>query len=259
MKILLSRITTTFLVAAALVTAPAAALAQMMSSTNYNIPFDAIGAGGLRSTSTNYGIEDTLSEFSSTSGENFASTNYAACVGYQCLSEAPFLNVAYAAQAAACDDTSATSPPFDVPLGTLSTSAVSTAANKICIRVTSNAGGGVVVKARSANAALKSASVPADMISAGTSTLVAGTAGYGFCSSNAQNGFTAVAPYNGSCNTTTNHAVGGVTTTDQTVWTASGAVNNAYGELLTKASISTTVPAHNDYQDTLTITVTGTF
>jgi hypothetical protein len=231
----------------------------MMSSTNYNIPFDALGAGGLRSTSTNYGVEDTLSEFSSTTGENFASTNYAACVGYQCLSEAPFLNVAYAVQPTACDDTSASSPPYDIALGTLTTAAVTTATNRICVRVTSNGVGGVAVKVRSANAALKSASVPADTISSGTSTLTAGTSGYGYCSSSAQNGFTASAPYNGSCDTNTNHSVGGVSTNDETIWTATGPVNNAYGELLTKAAISATVPAHNDYQDTLTITVTGTY
>jgi hypothetical protein len=238
---------------------PNAALAQAMSSSSYRIPFDAIGGGGLRSTSTNFGIEDTVSEFASPTGEDLTSTNYAACVGYQCLNEAAFLSVNYAVQSSPCTDTSASSPPYDVPLGTLSPSAVSTAANRICVRVTSNAGGGVVVEGKSTNAALKSVSTPADMIVSATATLVAGTTGYGFCSSNAQNGFTAQAPYNGTCDTSTGHQVGGIATVDQTIWSSSGPVTDAYGELLTKAAISSTVPAHNDYQDTLIVTVTGTF
>lgn len=238
---------------------PLATDAQMMSSSNYSIPFDALGGGGLRSGSTNYGIEDTVAEFSSPTGEDLASTNYAACVGYQCLNEAPFMTVTYAVQSTACTTTSSSSPPYNVPLGTVSTSAVSTATNRICVRVTSNSSGGVVVEGRSAFAALRSTSTPGDQIASGTSTLVAGTSGYGFCSSNAQNGFTASSPYNGTCNTGSGHSVGGIATTDQTIWTATGPVNNAFGELLTKAAISSTVPAHNDYADTLTITVTGTF
>lgn len=247
------------LAAILLLALPVVTQAQMMSSSSYRIPFDALGGGGLRSTSTNYGIEDTVSEFSSPTGEDLASTNYAACVGYQCLNEAPFLTVAYAVQATPCDETSASSPPFNVPLGTLSTSAVTTATNRICIRVTANAEGGIVVEGKSVNAALKSTSVPGDLIASGTATLAAGSSGYGFCSSNAQNGFTASAPYNGTCNTSTGHDVGGIATTDQTIWSATGPVTNAFGELLTKASISSTVPAHTDYGDTLTVTVTGTY
>lgn len=238
---------------------PLAANAQMMSSTNYRIPFDAIGGGGLRSSSTNYGIEDTVAEFSSPTGEGLSSTNYVACVGYQCLAEEPFMTVTYAVQPTPCDVTSSSSPPYSIPLGTLSTSAVTTAANRICVRVTSNASGGLVVEGRSLNAALRSISTPGDQIASGTSTLSAGTSGYGFCSSNAQNGFTANPPYDGTCDTGSGHSVGGMATTDQTIWSAAGPVNNAFGELLTKASISSTVPAHNDYADTLTITVTGTF
>lgn len=236
------------------------AMAQMMSSTNYQIPFDAFSDGGGHSTSTNYITEDTVTEQASPSGEGLSSTNYLACVGYQCLQEAPFLTVTYAVQGTPCTITSSTTPPYNVPLGTLSTSSVTTAASyRICVRVTANASGGVVVEGRSLNAALKSTSVPADTIPSATSTLTAGTRGYGFCSSQAVNGFTAHSPFNGSCDTSSGHAVGGITTTDQTLWSASAPVNNAYGELLTKASISATVPAHNDYVDTLTLTVTGTY
>lgn len=257
-RFLTQRIVATLAIAAVF-PVPHAALAQIMTSTNYRIPFDAVGGGGLRSGSTSYSLEDTVAEFSSPTGEDLVSTNYRACVGYQCLSEAPFLVVSYAVQSSACTDSSASSPPYSIPLGTLTSSAVSTSTNRICVRVTANTNGSITVAARAANAALRSVSVPGDEVVSGSATLTAGTSGYGFCSSQAVGGFSAVAPFNGSCNTTTNHVVGGITTSNQTLWTATGAVTNAYGELLTKAAISTTVPAHNDYQDTLIITVTGTY
>lgn len=259
MKRHVTQLIVALLAVVSIVPVPRAALAQMMSSSSYRIPFDAFGGGGARSTSTNYKVEDTVSEVSSPTGEGLSSTNYSACVGYQCLSEAPFLTVSYAVQSSPCTNSSASSPPYNIALGTLSSSAVSTAANRICIRVTANASGGLTVEGRSLNASLRSVSTPGDQISSASVTLTAGASGYGFCSSQAVNGFTAASPFNGSCDTSTNHAVGGISTTDQTLWSASGPVNNAYGELLTKASISTTVPAHNDYADTLTITVTGTY
>ncbi len=228
-----------------------------MTSEHYRVPFDAFSGGGERSTSAGYIVEDTVSEVSSPSGEDLSSANYLACVGYQCLKEEAELSVIYAVQAGACDGTSASSPPYNVPLGVLSTSSVTTSSNRICVRVSANAPGGEAVQIRSAG--LASESVPSDVLASNTATLVAGTAGYGVCSSNAQNGFSAVAPFNGSCDTSTQHAVGGLTSANQTVWFASGFVTNAYGELLTKAAISPVTPAHNDYRDTLTLTVTATY
>jgi hypothetical protein len=236
---------------------PGLAAAQVMTSEHYRVPFDAFSGGGERSTSAGYIVEDTISEVSSPTGEDLSSASYLACVGYQCLKEEVTLTVVYAVQASACDGTSASSPPYSVPLGVLSTGSVTTAANRICVRVSANAPGGEVVQIRSAG--LASSSVPGDAIPSNTATLVAGTAGYGVCSSNAQNGFSGTTPFNGSCDTTTNHAVGGLTTSNQTIWFAPGFVTNAYGELLTKASISSVTPAHSDYRDTLTLTVTATY
>ncbi len=238
---------------------PALTSAQVMTSENYRVPFDAFSGGGDRSTSGSYIAEDTVSEVSSPTGEDLSSASYLACVGYQCLKEEIVLTVNYAVQSGACDATSATSPPYNVPLGTLTTGSVTTASNRICVRVSANSPGGQVVQIRDASAGLASNSVPGDVITSNTTTLVAGTAGYGVCSSNAQNGFSATTPFNGSCDTSTNHAVGALTTANQTIWFSSGFVTNAFGELLTKASISAVTPAHNDYQDTLTITVTATY
>lgn len=236
---------------------PGLVMAQVMTSEHYRVTSDAFSGGGERSTSASYIVEDTVSEVASPSGEDLSSASYLACVGYQCLRGEATLTVTYAVQSGACDGTSSSSPPYTVALGTLSTGSVTTATNRICVRVSANAPGGELVQIRSAG--LKSDSVPIDAIASNTATLAAGTAGYGVCSSNAQNGFSATTPFNGSCDTSTNHAVGGLTTSNQTVWFAPGFVTNAYGELLTKASISAVTPAHNDYRDTLTLTVTATY
>lgn len=236
---------------------PGIVAAQTMTSEHYRVPFDALSGGGERSISGSYIVEDTVSEVASPTGEDPSSASYLTCVGYQCLKEEATLTVIYAVQSDPCDGTSSSSPPYSVSLGTLTTGAVTTATNRICVRVSANAPGGELVQIR--NTGLVSVSVPSDAIPSNTATLVAGTAGYGVCSSNAQNGFSATAPYNGSCDTATNHAVGGLTTSNQTIWFAPGFVTNAYGELLTKASISPVTPAHSDYTDTLTLTVTATY
>ncbi len=230
-----------------------------MSSQFYRIPFDALGGGGLRSTSESYIAEDTLSEVSSPTGEDLSSTSYLACVGYECLKEEVVLSVVYAVQTGACNGTSASSPPYNVPLGTLTTGAVATGANRVCVRVSANGAGGAVVQIKDDNAGLASNSVPTDKINSVSATLTAGTAGYGVCSSNVGNGFSASAPFAGSCDTGANHAVGALSTTNKIIWSAPGFVTNAFGEMLTKAAISSVTPAHNDYQDRLTITVTATY
>lgn len=238
---------------------PGGIWAQSMSSTNYRVPFDDLSAGGNYGTSSNYSAWDTVAETSTPSGEDLSSANYEACAGFQCLLGAPFLTVAFAVQSTPCTDSSTSSPPYSVSLGTLSTASVSTAANHICVVVSGNASYGFAVQGKSANAALASVSTPTDTIPSQTETLTAGDPGYGFCSANAANGFTAASPFNGTCNTGSGHAVGAITTSQQTIWSSPGPVNRAYGDLLTKAAISSTIAAHSDYRDTLTLTVTGTY
>jgi len=244
----------------ALLILPQNLLAQEMSSTNYKIPFQALGAGGTKSTSTNYIIEDTLSEAGvNATGEDLSSTNYEACAGYQCLREAGFITVVLAAQASACTSGADTSSPYSTDLGTLTTGSVSTASNHVCVTVTTNAGGGAVVQAAGTNAGLKSTSVPGDVISSSTASLSAGTEGFGICSTNAASGFTAQSPYDGTCNTGAGHDVGILQATAQTIFSASGPISGAYGDILTKAAISATTAAHDDYTETITLIITGTY
>ncbi|HTK04301.1 MAG TPA: hypothetical protein VL500_01860, partial [Candidatus Eisenbacteria bacterium] len=117
---------------------------------------------------------------------------------------------------------------------------------------------------------LKSVSTPTDTIPSSTATLTAGTTGYGLCagSGGGDSGKdattpagatpTASSPWNGSCSTSA-HAVGGLTTSPQTVWSLSGPSQNAFFRLFLKAAISPSVPAHTDYADVLTFIATGTY
>ena len=243
------------LATAAFASIPLLLEAQAMSSTNYKIQFDAFSDGGSYSSSSNYKLTDTVSEQATPTGEGLSSANYKACAGFECLQQRS-LTVTFAVSSSPCTSTTSSSPPFSVPLGTLSTGSVTTAGNHICVVVTSDASG-TVMTVKDANGGLASTGTPADKITSSNATLTAGTAGYGVCSS-AASGLTAQAPYNGSCDAT-NHAVGSLTASPQTVYFASGAVTNAVGDLLTKASISGSTAAHSDYADTMTLVVTGTY
>lgn len=255
----LKRAVSLLALAASLASGVSAVHAQIMTSDNYRIPFDDFSAGGGFGSSDNYRLEDTVAEQASPTGEDLSSPDYRACVGYQCLTEAPFLSLILATQAGACSGASASSPPYAVGLGTLTTAAVKTAGNRVCVRVTSNVVATLAVTIASDNAGLQSLGTPAHSIPSGTETLVAANEGYGVCSSNTQGGFSAHAPFNGACNVGANHAVGGLTSAPQTLWTVTAPVDNTFGELLTKASITAVTPAHNDYTDTLTLVVTGTY
>lgn len=58
--------------------------AQMMQSSNYKMQSDSVNAGGLFSSSTNYGLEDTVGEVAT--GE-ITSSNYKLKAGYQQMQE----------------------------------------------------------------------------------------------------------------------------------------------------------------------------
>ncbi|MEY4744615.1 MAG: hypothetical protein RL272_560 [Candidatus Parcubacteria bacterium] len=182
-------------------------------------------------------------------------------------------NVGSQAAATACDGTFAGAGGA-VGLGTLTTAAVSSSdvasVPHICTRLTTNGTAGAIATVRSANAGLKSASAPSDVIASSSATLVAGTAGYGLCAGSAGGDSgrdstvpvgvapAAASPFNGSC-TASGHAVGSLTTLPQTVWSLSGPSQNAFFRLWLKAAISPTTVAHTDYADTLTFVATGTY
>jgi hypothetical protein len=183
-------------------------------------------------------------------------------------------NVGAQAPAAATCTTAFSGNGGTVALGTLSTASVTSSdvggVNHICTRASTNATNGLTVTVKSLNGNLKSTSVPADTIPSASGAMAAGTANYGLCASDTVTGLTVTtpagaaparqAPFNGSCAAdTAAGTVGALTTSAQTVWSTADAVANGFYTLVIKAAISGTIPAHNDYTDTLTFVATGTF
>jgi hypothetical protein len=156
-----------------------------------------------------------------------------------------------------------------VALGSLSTGAVTTSdgstINSIFITAESDATGGLVVSVVNDSAGLASTSVPADVITSASTTLSAGSEGYGVCvfsiteGATSPSSFLSSSPYNGSCDKSGNHAVGVVDTTSRTIMSSSGELQTGSSEVLVKASISTTTASHNDYTSTLTFIATPTY
>jgi hypothetical protein len=159
-----------------------------------------------------------------------------------------------------------TTAPYSVALGTLTTGAVSTSnnssINSVWVDLATNATGGAVVTVLDANAGLTSTAAGYTINSASV-TLVAGAEGYGVCIASVtqtSGSLVKVTPYDGLCNTTTNHAVGALQATAQNILnTATNPIAGGRSEILVKAAISSTTPAANDYTDTLTFIATGTF
>lgn len=238
------------------------ASADTMSSTNYKIQADVISIGGDRSTSTNYIVEDSLGDLAT--GEDLVSASYKGCSGYQCFVATPYLSFSVKEGTSAPGTTGA-----GINLGTAIpgnvTTSNGTSVNSIFITAESNATGGTVITVKDTNTGLARISSPSSTIPSATATLVGGTAGFGICVfSNTQHvdsptSFAKVAPFASTCTKTTGHSVGGLTTTAQTILQASGALKGGEAEILVKASTSATTPAGNDYSDTLTVIITGTY
>ncbi|MEA3249302.1 MAG: hypothetical protein U9Q03_03015 [Patescibacteria group bacterium] len=172
------------------------------------------------------------------------------------------------------------SSAYTVALGTLSTGSVSTSGDgtihMVGIDLDANASGGMVVTVLSASAnGMESTSTPADYLDHSAGTLAAGTEGYGICVHRVatttgtlvaaafdNDSLTATAGFDDSALCTSGaHQLGtALTTSAQNILnTSSGAISGGRAEILVKAAISSTTPAHDDYQDTLTFIATGTF
>jgi hypothetical protein len=158
---------------------------------------------------------------------------------------------------------------YTVPLNTLTTAAASgsneSTLNSIWVNVSTNAGSGVVVTVQSTNGVLKSTSVPGNTIPSATATMTAGNANYGICiKSVTQTSGATLTKGSGfpssTCTTTANgNTVSAVTTSSQSLLTASGLINTGVGEIMVDAENSNVTPAHSDYSDNLTFIATGTF
>jgi alpha-tubulin suppressor-like RCC1 family protein len=166
-----------------------------------------------------------------------------------------------------------TSAPYTVALGALTIGAVNhsnnSTVNSIYAQLDTNATSGAQVTVLSANAALKSASVPGDTIPNSAALMAFGTANYGICvnavtaPSAATGFFNPSAPYNaGTCDPAGSaNDVQALSTGIPTpiLDSASAPLTSGAAEILVNAAISTSTAAHSDYADVLTFVATGTF
>lgn len=148
------------------------------------------------------------------------------------------------------------------PLGTLSTSAVSTSPTPRTATVNTNAKNGWQVWARDSSTGLSSASASSTIASTtpGTnSTLSAGTTGYNTGLTTTQVGgsgtITVAAPFVG----TAAGQGGGLDTSLRTLATSTGTADTAVLTIKNNVAISPTVPAAADYTDTITVIGAGLF
>ncbi|MEA3249301.1 MAG: hypothetical protein U9Q03_03010 [Patescibacteria group bacterium] len=230
-----------------------------MSSTNYSVVKDSLNFGGDFSTSTNYRATDTIGD--TATGEGLSSTNYELASGFQ-----PFDSAGYISFSVKEGTSSPGSSGTGVALGTLSTGSVTTSdgssINSIFITAEGNGTGGLVVSVVNDSTGLASVSVPADVVTSASATLSAGTEGYGICvfsiteDAGSPTSFTSASPYNGSCDKSSNHAVGITDTTSRTVMSATGELKSGSSEVLVKTAVSTDTAAHSDYVSNLTFIAT---
>lgn len=160
-------------------------------------------------------------------------------------------------------------PDYAVPLGILSTSAVThsdgSSIRMIVAEGETNAAGGMVVTIMNTNGSngLVSTSAPADNINSSTNSMSAGNENYGLCvATSGLTGFSRASPYDsGTCSLGSgSNAVKVLSTSPTNILNSGGApLSGGHAEIVVNASISTTTPAHNDYTDELTFIATGTF
>ena len=160
-----------------------------------------------------------------------------------------------------------TGPTYTVPLGTLSSGAVThsngSSINQIFADGGTNASGGMNVSVKNANGAqgLKSTGTPADYIPSVTATMAAGTANYGLCVDSATiTGFARSTGYNTTCTiASATNAVVGLSSTVADILTSTAPVASGHAQIQVNAAINTATPAHADYTDTLTFVATASF
>lgn len=159
------------------------------------------------------------------------------------------------------------SGPYSVALGTLNVASVTSSGgsiNMIVAEAFTNASGGMNITVENANGAsgLVSGSTPTSTIPSATAAMSVGTANYGLCVATADLvGLTRTGNYSsGTCalSGTTNNVVG-LTTTPESILSASGPISDSHAEVVVNAAISTSTKAHLDYQDTLTFIATASF
>lgn len=150
-----------------------------------------------------------------------------------------------------------TAPPYATSFTSLLAGIVTDAAEKIWIDIDTNADSGASVYLRSANAGLTSTANSFTIASA-TADLSAASTGYGVQGASATQTsggpLSITAPYNGA-----GQNVGFLDTSLRQVFSAAAPITTGRGSFILKSKSAASTPAGNDYTDTLTIVVAGTF
>ncbi len=159
--------------------------------------------------------------------------------------------------------------PYSVALGTLATGSV-TESNTSSVKMIvaegdTNASGGMNVTVQNANGTdgLKSISTPTDKITSSTGTMAAGTTNYGLCVATVNlAGFSrATGTYaSDTCALSSGtNQIRALSATPANILTSAGVLSGGHAEIVVNAAIAGSIPAHNDYADTLTFIATSTF
>lgn len=152
---------------------------------------------------------------------------------------------------------SETSPPYTLPLGTLSSSSVTTGSDKIWVDFATNAEMGGEVWIYDVNSGLKSTATNYTITSTSTNLAVA-SEGFGVRSNSATQvsggPLVASAPYDGS-----NDNVGLVDTTIRSIYTSADKIIGGRSSVLVKSKASNVTPAATDYADLFTLIAAGVF
>ena len=153
---------------------------------------------------------------------------------------------------------SETGAPYTLAIGNLSAGAVTTASNKVWIDFTTNANNGGYLFVQGANSGLASTTA-SHTISSATVDLTAQPSGYGAISNSVTQTsggpMQARTPYNGSSDN-----VGVLDSAKRYIYDSTELpVTGGRVSFQLKAKASNTTPSANDYTDTLTILVTGSF
>lgn len=204
---------------------PLNVFADVMSSDNYKIFSDVLSVGGEYSTSTNYGLFDTVGE-AATDPTTSTSSNYEVLSGFWGMSSSSVLSVSLTTAS--------------INLGTLTNSVVSSDSSQI-LTITTNAFNGYTTTIQ-ADGALRSGLNTINAV--GDGEVNAGSSEYGIRTT--------------GTNGKTNSSDLGITTSAQTITQSTAAIIGDQVRVTYKASISGSVPT-GSYGQTVTFTTTANF
>jgi len=152
---------------------------------------------------------------------------------------------------------SGVNPPYAIGVGTINAGAITTAPSNVYVNLTTNANAGATVYLYDANSGLFSPSAGSYVLPSVSGNLTSISEGYGAIGlSTSGVPMEILSPYNGSPST----VVGQLQKTAQPIFDSTNTpVTNGQGSFTLEAKAKNTTPAANDFSDTITLIVAGSF